>query len=53
VRTVLAGLAGGGISAALLSNGTVLAQSPAAGTHVNLGSAVSITIGTPPKHPCP
>jgi hypothetical protein len=33
--------------------GTVLAQSPAAGTHVNLGSAVSITIGAPPKHPCP
>jgi hypothetical protein len=33
--------------------GTVLAQNPAAGTHVNLGSAVSITIGAPPKHACP
>jgi alpha-tubulin suppressor-like RCC1 family protein len=33
--------------------GTVLSQSPAAGAHVNPGSAVSITIGAPPKHPCP
>ena len=33
--------------------GTVLAQNPAAGAHVSLGSAVSITIGAPPKHPCP
>jgi serine/threonine-protein kinase len=33
--------------------GTVLSQSPAAGAHVSLGSAVSITVGTLPKHPCP
>ena len=33
--------------------GTVLSQNPAAGSHVSLGSAVSITIGVPPKHPCP
>jgi beta-lactam-binding protein with PASTA domain len=34
--------------------GTVLGQSPAAGTHISLGSAVSITVGVPPtKHPCP
>ena len=33
--------------------GTVLSQNPAAGSHVSLGSAVSITIGVPPKNPCP
>jgi beta-lactam-binding protein with PASTA domain len=33
--------------------GTVLSQNPAAGSHVSLGSAVSITIGVPPEHPCP
>ncbi len=32
---------------------TVLSQSPAAGTTVPTGSAVSITIGTKPKNPCP
>ena len=33
--------------------GTVMNQSPLAGAHVNLGSAVSITVGTPPEHACP
>jgi len=33
--------------------GTVLGQSPHAGTTVRTGSAVSITIGTKPKNPCP
>jgi beta-lactam-binding protein with PASTA domain len=33
--------------------GTVLSQSPAAGTTQPIGSAVSITIGTKPKNPCP
>jgi alpha-tubulin suppressor-like RCC1 family protein len=33
--------------------GTVFQQSPAAGTTVRTGSAVSITIGTKPKTPCP
>jgi hypothetical protein len=33
--------------------GTVLGQSPLPGTHVSIGSAVSITIDTPLKHPCP
>jgi beta-lactam-binding protein with PASTA domain len=28
-------------------------QNPDAGTTVAVGSAVSITIGTKPKHPCP
>ena len=33
--------------------GLVLSQSPAAGTRVNQGSAVSITVGKRPTHPCP
>jgi len=33
--------------------GTVRSQNPFAGTRVNLGSPVSITIGTRPPHPCP
>lgn len=33
--------------------GTVSAQSPASGQQVNPGTAVSITIGTKPKSPCP
>jgi len=33
--------------------GTVMRQCPAAGVHVSLGSAVPITVGAPPKHPCP
>jgi hypothetical protein len=33
--------------------GTVLSQSPAAGTTQPIGSAVSITIGVKPKNPCP
>lgn len=33
--------------------GTVMNQNPIAGTTVSFGSAVSITIGTPPAHPCP
>ena len=33
--------------------GTVIRQSPAAGARVSLGTAVSITIGGRPKHPCP
>jgi beta-lactam-binding protein with PASTA domain len=33
--------------------GTVMRQNPAAGAHVSLGSAVSITIGGRPSHPCP
>jgi beta-lactam-binding protein with PASTA domain len=33
--------------------GTVLSQSPAAGTTLPIGSAVSITIGVKPKNPCP
>ena len=33
--------------------GTVIRQTPVAGTRVSLGSAVSITIGTRPAHPCP
>jgi len=33
--------------------GTVMSQNPLAGTTVSFGSAVSITIGTPPAHACP
>jgi alpha-tubulin suppressor-like RCC1 family protein len=33
--------------------GTVMSQNPVAGSRVSLGSAVSITIGTRPSHPCP
>jgi beta-lactam-binding protein with PASTA domain len=33
--------------------GTVMSQNPLAGTAVSPGSAVSITIGTRPPHPCP
>ena len=33
--------------------GTVINQTPAAGSAVSFGSAVSITIGTRPAHPCP
>ena len=33
--------------------GTVISQNPVAGSRVSLGSAVSITIGTRPPHPCP
>jgi alpha-tubulin suppressor-like RCC1 family protein len=33
--------------------GTVMRQKPLAGTTVSPGSAVSITIGTRPPHPCP
>jgi hypothetical protein len=33
--------------------GTVMSQNPVAGSRVSLGSAVSITIGTRPPHPCP
>jgi hypothetical protein len=33
--------------------GTVMRQTPAAGAQVSFGSAVSITIGGPPNHPCP
>jgi beta-lactam-binding protein with PASTA domain len=33
--------------------GTVMNQSPLAGAHVSFGSAVSITVGTPPKNACP
>jgi hypothetical protein len=33
--------------------GLMVAASAPAGSHVSLGSAVSITIGVPPKHPCP
>jgi alpha-tubulin suppressor-like RCC1 family protein len=33
--------------------GTVLSQSPGAGTSLPAGSAVSITIGVKPKNPCP
>jgi len=33
--------------------GTVMSQNPAAGTAVSFGSAVSITIGKRPPHPCP
>jgi alpha-tubulin suppressor-like RCC1 family protein len=33
--------------------GTVMSQNPRAGTAVSPGSAVSITIGTRPPHPCP
>ena len=33
--------------------GTVMRQNPLAGTAVSPGSAVSITIGTRPPHPCP
>jgi alpha-tubulin suppressor-like RCC1 family protein len=32
--------------------GTVMSQNPAAGTAVSFGSAVSITIGQRPPHPC-
>jgi beta-lactam-binding protein with PASTA domain len=32
---------------------TVLSQNPASGATVRIGSAVSITIGTRPKHGCP
>ncbi|HEY1320094.1 MAG TPA: PASTA domain-containing protein, partial [Streptosporangiaceae bacterium] len=35
------------------SIGTVMSQNPLAGTAVSPGSAVSITIGTRPPHPCP
>jgi alpha-tubulin suppressor-like RCC1 family protein len=33
--------------------GTVMSQNPVAGSRVNLGSPVSITIGTRPPHLCP
>jgi alpha-tubulin suppressor-like RCC1 family protein len=33
--------------------GTVMSQNPLAGSTVSFGSAVSITIGAPPPHPCP
>ena len=33
--------------------GTVISQNPPAGTAVNPGSAVSITIGQPPANGCP
>jgi serine/threonine-protein kinase len=33
--------------------GRVLSQNPAAGTTQHVGSAVSITLGTRPKTPCP
>jgi beta-lactam-binding protein with PASTA domain len=33
--------------------GTVLSQDPGAGTTEPFGTAVSITIGARPSHPCP
>jgi len=33
--------------------GKVISQNPAAGSTVGFGSAVSITVGAPPAHPCP
>jgi alpha-tubulin suppressor-like RCC1 family protein len=52
-----AGLVLGSVSSAVDNTcnniGTVLRQSPAAGTTLHIGSAVSITIGTRPKTPCP
>jgi alpha-tubulin suppressor-like RCC1 family protein len=33
--------------------GTVMSQSPLAGTTVSFGSAVSVTVGTPSAHSCP
>jgi hypothetical protein len=35
------------------SIGLVMSQSPSAGSRVTYGSTVTITIGTPPSHPCP
>jgi hypothetical protein len=54
---IAAGLVLGSVSTAVDNTcnhrGTVMRQNPAAGAHVGFGSAVSITIGGPPKHPCP
>jgi len=33
--------------------GTVISQSPAAGTVLIGGSPVSVTVGARPSHPCP
>ncbi len=33
--------------------GQVISQNPAAGSTVSFGTAVSVTIGAPPAHPCP
>ena len=33
--------------------GTVMSQNPRAGASAGFGSAVSITIGRKPPHPCP
>jgi len=52
-----AGLVLGSVSSAVDNTcnniGTVLRQSPAAGTTQHVGSAVSITLGSRPKTPCP
>jgi alpha-tubulin suppressor-like RCC1 family protein len=52
-----AGLVLGGVGSVVDNScnniGTVLSQSPAAGATQPIGSAVSITIGTKPKKPCP
>jgi serine/threonine-protein kinase len=52
-----AGLVLGTVSSAVDNScdniNAVLSQSPAAGTTVATGSAVSITLGTRPKKPCP
>ena len=55
--TQIAGLVLGSVSSAVDNTcnniNRVLSQSPAAGTTQHVGSAVSITLGSRPKTPCP